>query len=222
MTNVATVVQRLTVSESITRNGAEYHGDLTKSVTHLIAAKPQGKKYNYACQWKIRIVSPEWLQDSISRGMVLDEDLFNPNMPQEERGRGAWNREVLQNKDRKRSVDGEAAPSFKAPGRKKLRRTASLKVGSQNERIWADITSAATERVRVGNDWRPSSIETKLSENTELSHADPAINNENMAAAPSDIPAPTKHSTDPPNGLFRGRIVCITGFDEAKVQQRLA
>ena len=71
-------------------NGAHYEGNLTKSVTHLIAARTFGAKYDRARQWGIKIVSRKWFDDSIERGMVLEESLYDPILPLEEQGKGAW------------------------------------------------------------------------------------------------------------------------------------
>src|SRR5690606_29440068 len=70
-------------------NGAEYHADLTRAVTHLVAPDTTGKKYHFAKKWKIKIVSPEWVYDSVERGMVLDEGAYDPRNPPEKRGVGA-------------------------------------------------------------------------------------------------------------------------------------
>ncbi|KAF1991306.1 hypothetical protein K402DRAFT_400752 [Aulographum hederae CBS 113979] len=132
--------ERKKMQESVTRQGAEYSGDLTKRVTHLIAAKPEGGKYTHALQWNIKVVSIEWLRDSTDRGMVLEEALYNPILPQEERGKGAWNRNALANAiNLKRARQEDGPPELNE--RRKLRRTASAKLGSQQGMILAHITS---------------------------------------------------------------------------------
>jgi DNA replication regulator DPB11 len=132
------VTFRAQLQEAVSANGGEYHGDLTKDVTHLIACAPEGKKYQYATQWEIKIVSLEWLKDSLERRMILEETLYHPTIPKGKVGQGAWNR-----KNRvavqlgKRNRDEEAVPDVP----RKLRRTASVKLGSQSESLWSEIVS---------------------------------------------------------------------------------
>lgn len=71
------------------QNGATYHPDLTKQVTHLIAAAPTGKKYDFAVLNNINVVHPAWLADSLERGMALEEKYYNPNLPPDRVGVGA-------------------------------------------------------------------------------------------------------------------------------------
>ncbi|KAI4932891.1 hypothetical protein J4E85_003294 [Alternaria conjuncta] len=145
--------QRKTIQESVDANGAEYHGDLTKSVTHLIAAAPSGKKYEHALNWRMKIVSLEWLEQSLERGMVLDEALYNPTMPVEERGQGAWDRKMPASPAiGKRTRDAEPSQALN-PFRRKLRRSASTKVGSQSDAFWAGITAPSFERPIDEDEW---------------------------------------------------------------------
>ncbi|KAI4628545.1 hypothetical protein J4E83_003095 [Alternaria metachromatica] len=145
--------QRKTIQESVDANGAEYHGDLTKSVTHLIAAAPSGKKYEHALNWRMKIVSLEWLEQSLERGMVLDEALYNPTMPVEERGQGAWDRKMPASPAiGKRTRDAEPSQALN-PFRRKLRRSASTKVGSQSDAFWAGITAPSFERPLDEDEW---------------------------------------------------------------------
>ncbi|RPA78754.1 BRCT domain-containing protein [Ascobolus immersus RN42] len=81
--------ERAEIIQMLTDNGAEYHPDLTKDVTHLIAPEAAGKKYHFARKWKIQICGPEWIRDSIERGMILDEACYDLRLPEEQRGLGA-------------------------------------------------------------------------------------------------------------------------------------
>lgn len=112
-------------------------------VTHLVAAAPQGKKYDYARHWKIKIVSVEWLRDSMQRGMALDESLYHPHLAVELRGKGA----VIRKNQPSPSLGKRIREDAKQPepfdtSRRKLRRVASQKLESQNDELWADIGSA--------------------------------------------------------------------------------
>lgn len=122
----------------VTSNGGDFRRDLTKSVTHLIAQTAGGQKYKFASLWNIKIVSLKWLEDSIERGMILEETLYDPILPVEKQGIGAWNRpnSAILAKRAKPVTAGSQRP-------RKLRRVASVKLGDQTEGIWTDI---------VGND----------------------------------------------------------------------
>ncbi|KAK1970147.1 BRCA1 C terminus domain-containing protein [Colletotrichum sublineola] len=127
--------QRTSIIDKITANGGAYTGDLTKRVSHLLVYKPEGKKYKAARAWNIRTVSLAWLEQSIERGMILDEQFFDPVLPPEEQGQGAWNkanprREFLGKRSRSGVVEG---------GQRKLRKTASMKLSSQRDTLWGDI-----------------------------------------------------------------------------------
>ncbi|KAI1373061.1 hypothetical protein F4677DRAFT_236402 [Hypoxylon crocopeplum] len=157
---------RVMIEEKVRANGGDYVGDLSRRVTHLIVCKPEGKKYVAARKWQIRTVSIEWLHDSVKRGMILNEECYDPTLPVEERGKGAW---IKRDPRRggslgKRSRDGATAPPAD-DGRRKLRKTASMKLMSQRDNVWGDIlvnqssldlTHATT--TAVAPDERPASV----------------------------------------------------------------
>ncbi|GME28725.1 brct domain-containing protein [Neofusicoccum parvum] len=124
--------QRKYLEDTVIAHGAFYQGDLTKAVTHLIVAVPTGKKYDFARQHKIKTVSLEWITDSIERRMTLDETLYDPILPREERGKGAFKKlsaETTPLGKRLRNSAGEDAE-----GRRKLRRTASTKLAAPSKK----------------------------------------------------------------------------------------
>jgi DNA replication regulator DPB11 len=148
------VTFRAQLQEAISAHGGEYRGDLTKEVTHLIAYTPEGKKYQYATQWEIKVVGLAWLKDSLDRRMILEEALYHPNIPKDKQGVGAWNRRaVAEIQIGKRTRDEEAVPDMP----RKLRRTASAKLGSQTESMWGEIiTGAQGEESAKDDPLRPS------------------------------------------------------------------
>lgn len=130
--------ERQEIIDMIVANGGGYTGDLTRKVTHLLVHKPEGRKYTAAKSWEVQTVSIEWLRDSIQRGMILDERCYDPLLPIEERGKGAWTRkEVGTVSLGKRLRDGAAAAQDE--GKRKLRKTASMKLNSQRGNLWGDI-----------------------------------------------------------------------------------
>ncbi|KAL2020825.1 hypothetical protein VTK56DRAFT_7918 [Thermocarpiscus australiensis] len=130
--------ERQQIADKIEANGGVYTGDLTKRVTHLIVCKPEGRKYHAAKNWGIHTVSVEWVNDSIERGMILDEKSYDPVLPKEERGVGAWNKQRAQRVSSlgKRLRENNAAQD---DGKRKLRKTASMKLNSQRDNLWGDI-----------------------------------------------------------------------------------
>jgi DNA replication regulator DPB11 len=113
---------------------------LTKQITHLISFRTEGQKYKAAKNWGLKIVSMEWVRDSLERGMILDEKLYDPCLPPDERGKGAWDktkpkRTSLGKRPREDSTGLEG-------GKRKIRRTASTKLNSQHDGLWGDIVGA--------------------------------------------------------------------------------
>ncbi|SPO03060.1 related to S-M checkpoint control protein rad4 [Cephalotrichum gorgonifer] len=136
LTGFLNLEERSTLQERITSNGGDYSGELNKKCTHLIVAKPEGQKYLAARKWNLKVVSQEWLDQTVDRGMILDEKHFDPLLPVEERGKGARDSPELALGKRQRLLD-----SFtEAEGpKRKLRKTASIKLSSQRENLFSDI-----------------------------------------------------------------------------------
>jgi DNA replication regulator DPB11 len=83
-------------------------------------------------------VGLEWLKDSLQRHMILEEALYHPILSPDKVGAGAWNRKVRPAVQLgKHPCDEEAVPVVP----RKLRRTASAKLGSQSETLWTEIVS---------------------------------------------------------------------------------
>ena len=126
------------MQEAVSANGGEYRGDLTKEVTHLIAYTAEGKKYQYATQWEVKVVGLRWLEDSLDRRMILEENLYHPTIPKDKQGAGAWNRQATADvRFGKRAREAESLANVP----RKLRRTTSARLGSQSESLWGEIVS---------------------------------------------------------------------------------
>ena len=127
---------RKELEDKIVANGGAYKPNLTREETHLVAKEPTGAKYEFAEKWGIKIVAIEWLQHSLERGMILEESLYHPMIPAEKRGVGSWIQKTTSTTSLgKRDREQEGAPDRS----RKLRRTASAKLESQNSGIWGDI-----------------------------------------------------------------------------------
>ncbi|KAL7920693.1 BRCT domain-containing protein [Trichoderma austrokoningii] len=138
--------QRAKIAEIVKQNGGRFTGDLTRRCTHLIVNKPEGKKFTAAKSWGVHTVTLDWLNQSIERGMILEEAKFDPLLPTEEQGAGAWVK-----KDPKRSSLGKRARSAilnggPDEGARKLRKTASMKLSSQRNDLWGDILGRSASR----------------------------------------------------------------------------
>ena len=173
-------------------------------------------------------MSIEWFEQSLERGMVLDELLFNPTAPAEERGRGAWNHRLATSPllgKRTRESD-QHQPMH--PFRRKLRRSASTKMGGQSEALWAGITAASFEREeRTEDGWAEhdagredlihGNVLTHLTADANLSpHPQPDLHPETVRTRRQSSPLPSDKNTS--TGVFRGHVV-IHGFDQEKVGQ---
>ncbi|RGP79242.1 s-m checkpoint control rad4 [Fusarium longipes] len=137
--------QRDEIANKITSNGGRYTGDLTRKCTHLIVNKPEGKKYAAAKAWGIHPVTLAWLDQSIARRMILEESKFDPTLPPEEQGKGAWVTRELKRSLSKRSKSAMGIGAAEE-GPRKLRKTASMKLSSQRNIMWGDILGRSTSR----------------------------------------------------------------------------
>jgi DNA replication regulator DPB11 len=204
--------QRQQIIEQVLDNGGEYHGDLTKNVTHLIVNKPEGAKYKHAKAWGLQLVSVEWLQDSLERRMILDERLFNPEWSVEERGKDAWNRK--RTPLGKRPRDDNVA--LLDEGKRKLRRTASTKLSSQNEKIWGDIVGSNND-IQAANsrEWGGATSTTTIQkapqQQAKISAAQAGSSSESNSLSYRTAPSLSE-------GTFSGCHFYIHGFDRRKTQ----
>lgn len=225
LTGIDNPEQRKYIQETVDGNGAEYHGDLTKAVTHLIAAAPTGKKYEHALNWRMKIVTLEWFEQSLERGMVLDESLFNPTITTDQRGKGAWDRRPPMSPALgKRTRDPDTGSALD-PLRRKLRRSASTKMGSQSQALWAGITAVNMDaKQHDEDDWTENSI-VRQDDTLQETLAPPAAHStspnrdvplhSDPAAVRTRAPQPQVGSAD--GGIFQGRVICPFGFDGNKV-----
>jgi hypothetical protein len=206
----------------IVQHGGEYHADLTNSVTHLIAFSATGAKYKYAQTWQIPIVALEWLRDSLERGIILDETLYNITTPREERGKGAWIRRSSSTTSlgkRQREDGGRVASIPGEEGRRKLRRTTSKKLGSQNEGLWTDIVNGiGAPQAKDRSKWDEQADGSIPSPEAMTSFA---VQNDSNIDIKSEPDAPVVELQAVPSntrGIFQGRLVFCYGFSEHKVK----
>ncbi|CAF9904535.1 MAG: hypothetical protein ALECFALPRED_008598 [Alectoria fallacina] len=217
------LIYRKELEDRINDNGGDYRCNLTKDVTHLIAKEPSGAKYSYAGQWGIKIVSVEWLEQSLERGMILDETLYNLLLPPLERGRNAWTRKSFSTTFLgKRARDDEVIP----PNARKLRRTASARLSSHNDGLWSEINGGEVKAERIKADaWdEPQKDVVDHRKSLDAAQADTAISAQAVAGYHT-----LKRSQSVANlssvlceaplakGLFYAKTFLLRGFDEKKI-----
>ncbi|KAI6361086.1 hypothetical protein MCOR25_006550 [Pyricularia grisea] len=219
--------ERQSITHTITSNGGSYTGDLTKHVTHLVVHQPRGRKYAAAKDWQIRTVSIEWVRDSVERGMILDESLYDPLLPPEERGLNAWNRNAPARRSaagNKRTRDASfVAKEGGAPDdrKTKLRRTASLKLSNQRDGLWGDILGKPAQS-------KPSPISAEVAlpeQETPVVPAAPLAEGDNGSfrtsfAAPDakTTPAPAPFEIPKERPVFDSCCCYVHGFSRRQTE----
>lgn len=204
------------LARNIAKHGGQYTGDLTKDVTHLIAFTPQGKKYEYAGTWGIKVVSLKWYKDTLDRGMQLDETLYHPAMPPEQQGRGAWNRQSPGSSRLGKRQRTE--PVAQEPSRK-LRRAASARFGGQQNDMWNDIVGNPPTDDADGpsTKLRATRSMSNVKQDTDL-HTKPELNTNEPASVQVQPSDQDSHSTvqGHQGGFLTGKHFAQKGFDEPR------
>lgn len=219
---VNVVAYRKEIEDQIDNNGGEYRGNLTKDVTHLIAKVPSGQKHSYAGQWGIKIVSVEWLEQSLERGMILDENLYSLQLPSKERGSGAWIRKNTSTTSLgKRARETDLGPQTS----RKLRRTASAKLNSHNVGLWSNIVGGDIKsEERELDEWEEQRRDSKAKDQAAggewAVESKTAVNRSKINQV-----AFTRHQSETCLGsllgkgsqserLFHGKVFVLRGFDD--------
>lgn len=215
ITGIGDQTQRNHLSSKIEHEGAEYHGDLTKQVTHLLVATPEGAKYRAAKDWKIHAVSLKWLHDSVQRGMALDPRYYDPTMSEEEQGKGAYRKEAGPRTSLgKRLRNDEPQVTAKENGKRKLRRHASRRLEDHSQDMWQDISAADTTTMAPSetDQWTAGDEDSQLT----LGRPKPQTQGRKSidAQESQSAEAPSK-----PEGLFSGWCIAIQGFEKEKAKR---
>ncbi|KAL2826524.1 BRCT domain-containing protein [Aspergillus cavernicola] len=203
------------IRSNVLLHGSDFRGDLTKTVTHLIARSAEGEKYKFATSWSVKIVSFKWFTDSIERGMALDEDLYHPLIPVEQQGIGAWNRSLPAVKQKL-----PANESSSNPRPRKLRRIASAKLVDQNENIWGDIVGMGFETAepKPSREERLASYERKSRDASVIQIAK-SFASETVFTAPSQShEQPTEPIVNRRDGFLDDCFFLIHGFSSKQTK----
>eukprot|EP00301_Raphidiophrys_heterophryoidea_P023767 c7521_g1_i1.p1 GENE.c7521_g1_i1~~c7521_g1_i1.p1 ORF type:complete len:394 (+),score=87.45 c7521_g1_i1:456-1637(+) len=73
---------RAFIEDEATKRGGEYTADLRKDHnTHLIAVRPEGRKFEFAHRWRMKVVSPKWFFECLELDEFVEETEFSIPMP---------------------------------------------------------------------------------------------------------------------------------------------
>lgn len=139
--------------------------------------------------------------------MILDENLYHPETPPEERGKGAWVRRNVASPLGKRARENEAVED----GTRKLRRTLSRKLTSQNEVVWGDIVGGSSTLLNKDADSGQAALRTSRNEQTPQRALSDELNL-------SFGMAQTSASISVKRGAFSQCRFCIHGFEPRKAK----
>ncbi|CAM1327677.1 PAXIP1 (predicted) [Pycnogonum litorale] len=64
----------------VTYNGGKFQITFDKSCTHLVASLPEGEKYQKAVEHNVKIVTPDWIVDSVKSKEKCDEELYHTRL----------------------------------------------------------------------------------------------------------------------------------------------
>uniref|UniRef100_A0AAX7UX15 PAX-interacting protein 1 n=1 Tax=Astatotilapia calliptera TaxID=8154 RepID=A0AAX7UX15_ASTCA len=161
----------------ITFYGGECQLNLNKKVTHLVLKEPKGAKFECALKHSgIKIVTPDWITDSVKDKARKEEALYHPRLtyvePEEEEESEAesYNRHSDGSYSPQRSrlssggsSDEESSPR-RRPGPKRLNSvspTSPRKPERRSERMFDDSDDdSSTEKEGTNLNWTPAEVVT--------------------------------------------------------------
>ena len=139
--------------------------------------------------------------------MILDENLYHPETPPEERGKGAWVRRNVASPLGKRARENEAVED----GTRKLRRTLSRKLTSQNEVVWGDIVGGGSALLNKNADSGQAPLRIPGDDQTSQRASSDEINL-SFGMAQTSAPISMKRAA------FSQCRFCIHGFEPRKAK----
>jgi len=218
ITGIPDQARRNELSTTIEHEGAEYHGDLTKQVTHLLVAAPEGAKYKAAKDWRINTVSLKWLEDSVQRGMALDPRFYDPTMSEEEQGKGAYRKEAGPRTTLGKRVRNEERPSAgNENSKRKLRRHASRRLEDHSQDMWQDISAVDTSAVVAA----PSETDqwTVGEDDSQLNLGPPGPRPQDRKSLDAREVRTVEVAEPERQGVFAGWRIAMQGFAKDKAQR---
>jgi len=177
-------------------------------------------------------VSPEWLFHSIERGMALDEDCYDPTLPDERIGNGARPEAPVVKKEfgTGGEVGDTSAPSSRTAdehsqiGKRKIREDFTRMMEGHSQTIWDDIMGQASNtKTKKRDEWDESrEVEHAKSEKAMVSRKRRTIQDEDdedgELGSPEEKLIAVPYAKQADGGMFIDRTFCVYGFeDEHKV-----
>lgn len=157
--------------------------------------------------------------------MTLEETLYHPTTPEEDQGVGAWIRlspsaSLLGKRPR-------GAEPMLNPVRAKLRRTASAKLGSQNEGLWTDIVGGGfSVQPQHVKQWDDDEAMKPLVRAKSMVLEPKSFASDTTAMEWTELVGTVKNQPTPPDsslalkGFLHGRKFFIHGFTGRQVRSR--
>jgi DNA replication regulator DPB11 len=122
--------------------------------------------------------------------MILDEKLYDPALPEGERGKGAWDRTKPKRTSLGKRSRDDSTTSLEG-GKRKLRRTASTKLSTQNDGLWGDIVGGgAVAQVSRSGIWEADDTDPLLGK--ERAKQKPPVDNTKSGSLQSTIENPPR------------------------------
>ncbi|KAM0722141.1 hypothetical protein Q7P37_001582 [Cladosporium fusiforme] len=216
ITGYPDIVDRDRISGMIEHEGAEYHGDLTKQVTHLLVANTGSAKYKAAKEWGLHTVSMKWLEDSMQRKMALDPIYYDPTMYEQDQGNGAYRKEAVPRTSLGKRLrnEGPSTSGANENGKRKLRRHASKRLVDHSQEMWQDISAVETSIVAPSetDQWTAGDEDSQLALGRSFSR--PQVRKSLDAAQSPAVTLPPQ-----PDGLFSGWRIVMQGFEKEKANR---
>ncbi|XP_038148080.1 PAX-interacting protein 1 [Cyprinodon tularosa] len=155
----------------LTFHGGECQLNLNKRVTHLVVKEPKGAKFECALKHpSIRIVTPDWITDSVKDKSRKDETLYHPRLtyvePEEESEAESYGSNGSYSPQRSRPSSGASSGEESSPRRRPgPKRLSSLSPASprkpelRSERMFDDSDDDdSTEKEGTNLNWTPAEI----------------------------------------------------------------
>ncbi|XP_060681119.1 PAX-interacting protein 1 [Hemiscyllium ocellatum] len=191
---------RKTLWALITFYGGDCQLKLNKACTHLIVPEPQGEKYNCALsRSSIKIVTPDWVEDSVVAKSRKDECTYHPRLviPEEEDEEELAGNDEEPEMDNKCSAKSSAGSSragspLSVPG-SPHRRGGEKAQKATSEIMFDDSSDSSPEKQERNLNWTPAEIPPPSAAKRRLAHGkESALINlcANVPPVPSSVSHP--------------------------------
>jgi hypothetical protein len=149
--------------------------------------------------------------------MALDPKLYDPTMPYEEQGKGAYRKETATRTSLGKRLRNEESQTSAAStnSKRKLRRHASRRLEDHSQDMWQDISAADATTVapsETTDQWTAGDEDSQLTVGRAI--AQPQVKQSFAAQQENNAPVAPK-----PEGLFSGWCIVTEGFEKVKAKR---